>query len=175
MAQPLREDTERAYGIALRFLSRREYAEARLTETLLRLPKRFPNSFSYRALTPHAVREAILRCKENGLIDDNRFSIRLWEMHERTHGPIACVHLLMRRGINRKIIERLAKEKKSKEKIAITNEIDRLAKLRFDHAYKRFGSGPDAKKKAWTICLRFLAGRGYAYADAKRILEKCID
>ena len=109
-------DSVFAYENALRLLSMRAHSEKELTDKLKR---------KYKSA---AAKQAVEKCRELGLIDDEKFAVMLAdELVRRKHyAPKRVENELISRGIDRHIAQSAAQTLDIDEKISIIDIIDKL-------------------------------------------------
>lgn len=138
---------------ALRLLERRPHAERELARKLL-----------LRGFEGEAVSRAVVRLREIGLLDDEKFArdfVR-WRLAGRAEGRFLLAQRLKARGVERKLAEGVAAEM-----LSDTAEADLAKAAAVKFVKRRRGRDPDGRRKLYA----FLARRGFAPEAVRAALK----
>lgn len=142
-----------AIGYAYRLLKYRDRSESELTERLRK-----------KGFSEDAVKEAVSRLKEKGLINDASLALSLKRSAEdvRLLGSRGVRLFLRHRGIAEEIINDISLENEAEEALRAKKLVDR--KLRTMRNY----SDDEIKKKIW----RFMVGKGYLFDTIRQVIRQ---
>ena len=147
------EEYTRAKKKALYLLSRRDYGKAELIKKL------------GRDFDPEAAEAAAERLEELGLINDENYAKRYFEILVNTKmlAPKTAKYMLSQKGLPPEIVEEISEE----------TEIDEVSQIRalIEKKYKNSLDDDKGTRRAAAA----LARKGYAYSDIKKAMRDYID
>jgi SOS response regulatory protein OraA/RecX len=159
----------------LEWLAAGEVSEQRLIDRIIRLKHLYPDTVRYVFYTKQNAEKVIEVLRKQGLVDDHRYALRLFELlKDKKDGLRAIRRKMLTRKFPSTLVDEIISDFKQTGKHQDLEKIIAVARIKYQRLQEKYGADPKKKYQIRPKLYAWLAMRGYGSEESKVILEKAL-